>query len=126
MPAATLTNKILLLVLEDVNIKGAGISAVEAKRVCFPMMRDTCPPSWTSWSGRSSLRMRIPTIWTQSIPLRGRVVEETLAITTYCAIKNSDDFEAALVASVTHNGDSDSTGAAAGNIMGAHRVFPGY
>ena len=50
----------------------------------------------------------------------GWVAEETLAIAVYCSLKYSDNFEKAIVASVNHSGDSDSTGAVTGNIMGAH------
>ena len=49
----------------------------------------------------------------------GWVAEEALAIAVYCALKYSDNFEKAIVASVNHNGDSDSTGAVTGNILGA-------
>lgn len=49
----------------------------------------------------------------------GWVAEETLAISIYCAVKYSDDFSRALVAAVNHSGDSDSTGAVTGNIVGA-------
>lgn len=41
---------------------------------------------------------------------QGWVAEETLAIAIYCALKYSDDFAKALVASVNHEGDSDSKG----------------
>ena len=50
----------------------------------------------------------------------GWVAEETLAIAIYCAVKYEDDFEKALIASVNHDGDSDSTGAVTGNILGAY------
>ncbi len=50
----------------------------------------------------------------------GWVAEETLAIALYCALKYPDHFEKAIVASVNHNGDSDSTGAVTGNILGAY------
>lgn len=50
----------------------------------------------------------------------GWVAEETLAIAIYCALKYENDFEKALIASVGHNGDSDSTGAVLGNILGAY------
>ena len=50
----------------------------------------------------------------------GWVAEETLAIAIYCALKYQNDFEKALVAAVNHNGDSDSTGAVTGNILGAY------
>ncbi len=49
----------------------------------------------------------------------GWVAEETLAIAVYCAIKYSGDPDRALIAAVNHNGDSDSTGAVTGNIIGA-------
>ena len=50
---------------------------------------------------------------------QGWVAEETLAIAIYSALKYSNDFEKALIASVNHVGDSDSTGAVTGNILGA-------
>lgn len=49
----------------------------------------------------------------------GWVAEETLAIAVYCAVKYQNDFEKAICAAVNHNGDSDSTGAVCGNILGA-------
>ena len=45
--------------------------------------------------------------------------EEALAIALYCALKHFDSFEEAMIASVNHGGDSDSTGAVTGNILGA-------
>lgn len=50
----------------------------------------------------------------------GWVGEEALGISAYCALKYQDDFEKALIAAVNHNGDSDSTGAITGNILGAY------
>ena len=50
----------------------------------------------------------------------GWVGEEALAIAVYCALKHQDNFKKALAASVNHNGDSDSTGAITGNILGAY------
>lgn len=50
----------------------------------------------------------------------GWVAEETLAIAIYCSLKHIDSFEEAIIASVNHKGDSDSTGAVTGNIMGAY------
>ena len=45
--------------------------------------------------------------------------EEALAIALYCALKHFDNFEDAMIAAVNHGGDSDSTGAVTGNIIGA-------
>lgn len=49
----------------------------------------------------------------------GWVAEETLAISIYCALRYSNDFSEGIIAAVNHSGDSDSTGAVTGNILGA-------
>jgi ADP-ribosylglycohydrolase len=49
----------------------------------------------------------------------GWVGDEALAIALYCAIRHFDNFEQAMIAAVNHGGDSDSTGAVTGNILGA-------
>jgi ADP-ribosylglycohydrolase len=48
----------------------------------------------------------------------GWVAEEALAIAVYCALTGGT-FEAAVLAAVNHSGDSDSTGAITGNLLGA-------
>ena len=53
----------------------------------------------------------------------GWVAEETMAIGVYCSLRHVDDFSAALTAAVNHDGDSDSTGAVTGNIIGAWLGF---
>lgn len=50
----------------------------------------------------------------------GWVAEEALAIAVYCALKYKDDFKKAITTAVNHGGDSDSTGAVCGNILGAY------
>lgn len=47
----------------------------------------------------------------------GWIAEEALAIAVYCALVRAE-FEDALILSVNHDGDSDSTGAICGNLMG--------
>ncbi|WP_433236570.1 ADP-ribosylglycohydrolase family protein [Streptosporangium sp. CA-135522] len=49
---------------------------------------------------------------------QGWVAEEALAIALYCALVEPDP-RRALLLSVNHSGDSDSTGAICGNILGA-------
>ena len=59
----------------------------------------------------------------------GWVAEETVAIAIYATLKYFDNFEKAMVASVNHAGDSDSTGAVTGNILGAaigYDAIPNY
>jgi ADP-ribosylglycohydrolase len=48
----------------------------------------------------------------------GWVAEEALAIALYCALV-APDFEQAVILAVNHDGDSDSTGAIVGNLLGA-------
>ena len=55
----------------------------------------------------------------------GWVAEEALAIAIYCALKNCSNFEKAVIDAVNHSGDSDSTGAVTGNILGAYLGFSG-
>ena len=48
----------------------------------------------------------------------GWVAEEALAIGIYCALHYQKDFRQGVLAAVNISGDSDSTGAIAGNILG--------
>ena len=50
----------------------------------------------------------------------GWVAEEALAIGLLCSLRHEDDFAGAITSAVNHGGDSDSTGAIAGNIVGTH------
>ncbi len=52
---------------------------------------------------------------------KGWVAEEALGVALYCALRHEDDFAAALRAAVNISGDSDSTGALTGAILGAAR-----
>ncbi len=49
----------------------------------------------------------------------GWVGEEAMAIAIYCSLRYQNDFSRGIIAAVNHSGDSDSTGAIAGNILGA-------
>ena len=48
---------------------------------------------------------------------QGWVAEEALSISLYCAL-TAPDFRSGVIAAVNHGGDSDSTGAITGNILG--------
>ena len=59
----------------------------------------------------------------------GFIAEEALSIAIYSAVKYQDSFEGAVICAVNHNGDSDSTGAITGNIVGAklgYQKIPKY
>lgn len=49
----------------------------------------------------------------------GWIAEETMGIAVYCSLRHQNNFSDAVTASVNHRGDSDSTGAVTGNILGA-------
>lgn len=51
----------------------------------------------------------------------GWIAEECLAVSVYCALsaQQTGDVRGALLLAVNHSGDSDSTGAVAGNLLGA-------
>lgn len=49
----------------------------------------------------------------------GWVGDEAVAIAIFSVMRYIDDFENCIVCAVNHDGDSDSTGAVAGNIIGA-------
>ena len=48
----------------------------------------------------------------------GWIGEEALAISLFCSLMFQYDFQKGVLASVNHSGDSDSTGAITGNILG--------
>lgn len=50
---------------------------------------------------------------------QGWIAEEAISISIYCALVYENDFEKAVLLAVNHTGDSDSTGAITGNILGA-------
>lgn len=59
----------------------------------------------------------------------GWVGEEALAISVYCSLKFSDNFERGTLAAVNHSGDSDSTGSITGAILGTLlgvELIPGH
>ena len=55
----------------------------------------------------------------------GWVGHEALAIACYAALRHERDFSRMLIAAVNHDGDSDSTGSVAGNILGAYLGMDG-
>ena len=55
----------------------------------------------------------------------GWIAEEALAIAVYAALVHENDIKAALLLAVNHGGDSDSTGAITGNLLGAARGLVG-
>ncbi len=122
MPAAVLTHIINRIVYPGNNVKSLKDIVVEA--------RDTIQGIYSNDEHIGELVSIINKAITLSentdtdennIPKLGEgwVAEETLAISIYCSLRYEHDFSAGVIAAVNHNGDSDSTGAVTGNILGA-------
>lgn len=121
MPAAALAAIVSDLAYRDATIPDAvdhALEIVEALYTCdenlpvfVKLMQDA-----VYLAGRTD----VPDLQAIHILGEGWVGEEALAVAVYCALRHPDDFNAAIIAAVNHNGDSDSTGAVCGNIVGAH------
>lgn len=120
IPAASLTHIIRRVAHEDVTIEGAVLSSLNATERIFHAAREL--PSFMSLMHRAVSLSKQDVDDVDAIHELGQgwVGDEALAIAVYCALKYPDDFEKAIVAAVNHEGDSDSTGCVAGNIVGAH------
>lgn len=121
MPAAALVHMIQLLAHDpDVTVREAFVSARGAVRQLFPKahhlneLTDLLDQA-ESLADASEVK-DIDAIHRLG---EGWVAEEALAIAVYCALRHEEDFAAAIAAAVNHKGDSDSTGAVTGNIIGA-------
>ena len=119
IPSAALVHIVYQLAsAEHPDVYQAVLSSMEAMPKLFPksvhmqeflgLMEQAVDLSQQDGNDRDAIRMLG----------EGWVAEETLAIAVYCALKHKDSFEDAIVASVNHDGDSDSTGAVTGNILG--------
>ena len=119
IPAAALVHIVRTVAEKDLPLKNAVEEAVAAMNDLFPQVRFIADFS-------AIMKKAIRLSETEEDDLEaihqlgeGWVGEEALAIAVYCALKYRNDFDMALRAAVNHNGDSDSTGAVTGNILGA-------
>ncbi len=124
MPAAVLVHIIRSLVFEhtnehEVNLKSVVLDAKNAVRKLFQddeqidILTNLIDQAIALSENGKEDRVNIPILG------EGWVAEETLAIAIYCALRHQDSFSDGVIAAVNHNGDSDSTGAVTGNILGA-------
>lgn len=119
VPAAMLADIVHMILLED------GRSLAEIVEASVRRMRRLFPyPATHEFSGliRTAMELAAADIPdTEAIRKLGEgwVGDEAIAIAIFCALRYQDDLAECLCAAVTHDGDSDSTGAIAGNIIGA-------
>lgn len=119
VPAAMLADIVHMILQED------GRSLAEIVEASVRRMRRLFPyPATHEFSGliRAAMELAVADIPDAEAIRRlgeGWVGDEAIAIAIYCALRYQDDLAECLCAAVTHDGDSDSTGAIAGNIIGA-------
>ena len=121
LPAAMLAHMTAVLVHgEGFTPESAATDALAAERRLFPDAPHI--GQFTALMERSLALARAGADDLEAIHALGEgwYGDEALAIAVFCAVKYSGDFEKALIASVNHRGDSDSTGAITGNILGAY------
>jgi len=119
IPAGMLSEMIRLIAQEDYDVRGAGYTALHTVRKLFS---DAENLEDFVRIIEQALELAESTEMPEKAVMRlgeGWVGEEALAIAVYCSAKFEDDFDLCIRNAVNHNGDSDSTGAIAGNILGA-------
>ena len=119
IPAGMLSEMIRLIIQEDCDVRGAGYTALHTVRKCFPDAKYL-----EEFADLMTSALELAQSDTNPVDAlkqlgEGWVGEEALAVAVYCAAKFEDDFDMCLRTAVNHDGDSDSTGAIAGNILGA-------
>ena len=122
IPAAGLSYLISLLAHTDMTLEDAAqkmiyetTCAYDDEQVLYGDFRDIIDKAWMlaeneNISDQDAIRELG----------EGWVAEEALAIAVFCALRYSNDFEKAIITAVNHDGDSDSTGAITGNILGTY------
>ena len=118
-PAAMLADVVHMILLEDGRtLEEIILDSVRRMRRLFPY------PATHEFAGliRRAVELSAADVPdTEAIRELGEgwVGDEAIAIAVFCALRYQDDLAECLCAAVTHGGDSDSTGAIAGNIIGA-------
>ena len=118
IPAAALTHMIAMLAHDRADLKTAVTDARNRMETLFagdPFLGEMTNILNAAITLAENDRPDVENIDTLG---EGWVAEEALAIAVYCCLRHPEDFSAAIIAAVNHKGDSDSTGAIAGNIMG--------
>lgn len=120
IPAAALSHIVRAVAESDIPLKTAVNDSIAATEKLFPKAEHI-----DDFSAIMRNAVQLAESDTDSLSAihklgEGWVAEETLAIAVYCALRYENDFDMAMRASVNHNGDSDSTGAVCGNILGAY------
>ena len=119
IPAAALAHIINLLVHHGATLQEAVEDSIPAMQKLFTEFPDMVYFTELMQKAVQLSQSDMPVLDAIHELGEGWVAEETLAISVYCSLRYPDSFKDAVIASVNHWGDSDSTGAVTGNIVGA-------
>lgn len=119
IPAAALVHIISRLIFDHTSVSEAVTDSIQLIRRLFKKYPQVNPLE--SLLKQAANLAESEKTDTEAIRLLGSgwVAEETLAIAVFCSLRYSNDFAKGVIAAVNHSGDSDSTGAVTGNILGA-------
>lgn len=125
MPAAALAQIVREICRDDAGVREAVERSIETVKKMWPETRHREYLISLLNRALELAGMRVTDLEAVHGLGEGWVGEEALAVAVFCAARYEDDFDSALIAAVNHNGDSDSTGAVAGNILGARLGLKG-
>jgi len=120
VPAAMLSDMVHQIMLEDGRtLKEIMVDSLRRVVRMFGASQDMVMFNWMMVRAMELAETQVPAHEAIRELGEGWVGDEALAIAVYCVLKYPDSMADCLAAAVTHDGDSDSTGAIAGNILGA-------
>ena len=121
IPAAALVHIVRMLVEDkEATVRAAVLDSMDAMQGLFPQAKyfgvfmDLMQKAVTLAESDKSDLDAIHALG------EGWSADEALVIAVFCATRYADDFEKAIIAAVNHNGNSASTGAVTGSILGAY------
>lgn len=120
VPAAMLSDMVHQIMLEDGRtLKEIAVDSLRRIVRMFGASEQMVLFNWMMVRAMELAQTQVPAHEAIRELGEGWVGDEALAIAVYCVLKFQDNMADCLSAAVTHDGDSDSTGAIAGNILGA-------
>ena len=125
IPAALLVHVVSLMAKGETSIEHAVLDGLDATQRLFPHTEQLSYFTQLINKAVDLAKTNVEDVVAIQSLGEGWVAEETLVIALYCALKYHNDFARGVIAAVNHGGDSDSTGAVAGNVLGAHLGLQG-
>jgi ADP-ribosylglycohydrolase len=117
-PTGSLTGGVLAVLVQALIDGAALLEALDVAEAILRSQRDHVETLQAIQLARELAESDMPPADAIARPGHGWIAEEALAISLYCALV-ARDFREGVILAVNHDGDSDSTGAITGNLLGA-------